>query len=216
MDYAKLVKSLIAEVKKGGQYARIPNPFKIFALVAMIPVAVLFVVSVVAYWVTLFFYKMISAPAEYLHQWLKGQKDDVQHATQAVMYFVCLPTIFSLQILLSLSAISFYIQWFFMMVWGYLLSLGAVKWQPFLNEAKFDDADDACAFAPSDTVAIVYSCVALGVLAVWLVMTILGDHIEFKTYKDMLGYFKAVNIFRWVYLAVVMVVNPILFKRSSK
>ena len=86
---------------------------------------------------TNFFFKMLAAPADYLDKWLKAEKEGVQHATQAVIYLVALPTVFGFQVLLSLNAFSFFFQWFFLQIQAYILTLGGTKWQPFITEAKF-------------------------------------------------------------------------------
>ena len=157
MDYAKLLRQLTTEMKTGVQYARIPKPFRIFAIIAMIPLIVAFVLTMVGYWIAIFFYKLISSPAEYLHQWLRNQKDEVHHATQAVMYFLCLPFIFGLQVGLAFNAISFFFQWFFLMIQGYLLTLGGIRWQPFITEAKFDEEEPEYELKPEATAASIFA-----------------------------------------------------------
>ena len=39
----------------------------------------------------------------------------------------------------ALTATLFYFQWFGLMLNVYLVTLGGVKWQPFLLEAKYDE-----------------------------------------------------------------------------
>ena len=217
MNYSKLINSLTAEMKKGVQYKRIPSPYKVFTIIAMIPLIVSFVLSKFMYWVTLFFYKMFSAPAEHLHRWLKDQKDEVHFITQAIMYFVCLPFIFFLQVLLALNAIFFFIQWFFLMLQGYILTLGGIKWQPIITEASFEDDDTAYELKPELKAISVFSCVSFGAFALYVLInliTSLLDPIEsydlYKTFSTM-G-----NIFSIIYVIFVFIVNPIFFKRVPK
>ncbi len=210
MNYSKLIKDLTAEMKKGVQYARIPSPYKIFLIVAMIPFIVSFILSKLTYWITLFFYKMISAPADYLSGWLKGQKDEVHHATQAVMYFICLPFIFFLQILLSISALTFFFQWFFLMIQGYILTLGGIKWQPFITEAKFEDDGTEYTLKPDLTVSTIFACVVGGIFALWLLIFIIDLFVNaafLSTITSFLFY---------LYLIFVCIVNPCIFKRIPK
>ncbi len=74
----------------------------------------------------------------HLQRWLDSKKDGVEHATQVVIYFVCLPTIFSQQILLAFASFAFYFQWFGLVLGAYIMTLGAVRWQPVITEATFD------------------------------------------------------------------------------
>ena len=138
MNYSALIKGLVAEMKQGKRLAKMSTPVKIILIIILIPFIVGFALSKFAYAVTLFFYKMISAPAEYLQNWLTSQKDGVQHATQAVMYAVCLPTIFGLQVMLSFNAFAFYFQWFFLQIQAYIVTLGGITWQPYITDAKFE------------------------------------------------------------------------------
>ena len=225
MDYSAIVKQLTCEMKKGGQYKRLPAIFRIFAIVAMIPLIVAFVLTKLAYWCVLFFYKMIATPAESLHQWLRGQKDEVQHATQAVMYLVCLPAIFSLRLVQAFCEFTFFIYWFVLMVEGYLLTLGGIKWQPFLNEATFEEED--VDYKPGNTPAIVFTCVAFGAMALsilfFAVLYILNKILVGNPDVFSEGYVKAMDVMRDLYknfglihMLTILVVNPIMFRRVKK
>lgn len=226
MDYSALVKQLTLEMKKGAQYKRIDNPFRIFAIVAMIPLIVSFILTKLGYWCILFFYKMLDTPAEALHKWLRDQKDEVQHATQAVMYWVCLPAIFSLRLLQAFCEFAFFVQWFALMVQGYLLTLGGIKWQPFLTDVSFDE-DDAAEYKPGKTGAIIFSCVACAAM----LLSILFVAVLYILYKILVGYpdvfsegyLKAMEIMRDlskafanVHLLTILVINPIFFRRVKK
>lgn len=227
MDYSKLIKDLTGEMKKGVQYARIPNPFRIFTIIAMIPLAIAFVLTSFAYWVTLFVYKMIASPAEYLHQWLRAQKDEVKHATQAVMYYICLPAIFALQLLLSISSIVFFVQWFVLMVEGYLLTLGGIKWQPFITEATFGEEEEAEYKPENKTVMAVFSCTALGAFALtclfalicYIMKEVAASDIKinyanfYDTYKAMDG---IRGFFSTIHYLIICIVNPIIFGKVKK
>ena len=138
MDYSKLIKDLTAEMKKGKTYKALPIALRIIFIILFIPLILSFLLSKLIFWFTIFFYKMLAAPAEHLHKWLTSQKDDVQHLTQAVMYIVCLPVIFGFQVALSFNAIAFFFQWFGIQIVAYILTLGGTRWQPFITEATFD------------------------------------------------------------------------------
>ena len=208
MDYAKLVNDLVREMKKGVQYKRLPPPYKTFAVVGMIPWIVFFVISKFFYMVTLFFYKMISAPADYLHNWLTEQKDDVQHATQAVMYFVCLPFIFFLRVLLSFSAVLFFLQWFLLMIQAYLLTLGGIKWQPFITEVTFEEEADG-ELAPGATAACVFVCAVFALFVLHAVTYLLSMILEGDPAEFLGGLSRLISVFYYLTSAII---NPCLFK----
>ena len=222
MDYTRLINNLTAEMKKGVQYARMPKLLKIFMIVALFPLIISFVVSKFLYWVTLFFYKMISSPAEYLHEWLKKQKDDVKHATQAVMYWVCLPAVFGFQLLISFSSLIFFFQWFGLMVQGYLLTLGGIKWQPFITEACFEDDAAQYECKPNNETAAIYAYITAGVLALYMLLSLIVRVISGSAdmTHEMYKFCRALQDIAFqlsrIYLILVAIVNPILFKRVPK
>jgi uncharacterized membrane protein len=212
MNYQKLIKDLTNEMKKGVQYKRIPDPYKLFVIIAMIPLIISFAISKFSYAVTVFFYKALSAPAEHLQHWLTSQKNGVQHATEAVMYFVCLPYIFTLQVMLSLNALSFYFQWFTLMIQGYLLTLGGIKWQPYISDATFEDDATEYDYKPQAAGVLAFSCIAFGACALCVFMWLLG-----AVAGDNGGFFGAVSVFLMaVHWIMIVIVNPCMFKRTPK
>lgn len=224
MNYSKLINSLTAEMKKGVQYARLPKLVKIFMIVAVAPLIVSFVVSKFIYWVTLFFFKMISSPAEQLHNWIRKQKDELQHATQAVLYFVCLPAVFGLQLLLSFSALAFFFQWFLLMVQGYVLTLGGIKWQPFITEASFDEEQTQYVCKPEVNVAAIYAYVTAGALLLYILIYfisgIVKDSLMDEFSKGLFEFYKVLGSVNGavskIYLILLFIVNPILFKKVAE
>ena len=138
MNYAALLKNLSKEAKTNSNLKKMNIIGRIILTIIFIPLFIAFFFSKIGFWLTMFFYKMVAAPAEYLNKWLEAEREGVQHATQAVIYFVCLPTIFSFQITLSINAISFFMQWFCLQIQAFILTLGGTKWQPFITEASFE------------------------------------------------------------------------------
>ena len=139
MDYMKLLHGLRDEFFAANKerYGKMNKLLAFILTVIFIPMRIGFFFGRLGYWFTWFFFKAICAPIDYLQNWMKGQKDEVQHATQAVLYFVCLPYIFAQQIILALNALSFYFQWFGLMLSAYIMTLGKVRWQPVISEAQF-------------------------------------------------------------------------------
>ena len=211
MNYSKLLHGLIAEMKTGVQYKRIPQPFKAFVIIGMIPVILAFVGQSIAYRVQVFFFKALSAPAEYLHRWLRGQKDEVEHATQAVMYFVCLPYIFFLQTLLALASLGFFFSWFGLQVTGYLLTLGGIRFQAYVSDATYDEVEKGeYVCTPNDQIAIIFSCVLVGSIALNVLLGIVIDISDsYRVWSAVSGMRSLLNLIYWV---AVVIVNPILFR----
>lgn len=141
MDYLKVLRSLKKEFKEAGKakYESLNIVVRILLTIIFIPLRISFFFSRLFFWFTWFFFKGLAAPVDYLQTWLRKEKEGIAHATQAVLYFVCMPTIFSQQVLLAFNSFSFYFQWFGMMVVAYIMTLGAVRWQPVVTEATFPE-----------------------------------------------------------------------------
>lgn len=211
MDYAKLLTGLIDEMREGLQYKRFSTPVKVLAFIGTLPLILSFILSTVFYGIILFFHKALSAPVAYLQSWLKGQKDDIHHATQAVLYFVCMPFIFFLQVLLSINALMFFVVWFFMMLDGYLLTFGGIRWQPFISDATYGDSQDTYECKPDATVASTLIGCIFGVFVLWIIGTVVSFFIDdFNTYQIITDFVRIVWL---VYLALVVIVNPIVFRK---
>ncbi len=140
MDYLSLVRNLKKEFLEAGKakYKSLVFPLRLLLTIVFIPLRVGFFFARLLYWFTWFFFKGLSVPVDYLQRWLQEQKEGLAHATQAILYFVCIPVIFTQQVYLAFFSFAFFIQWFELMLYAYVMTLGAVRWQPVINDAKFD------------------------------------------------------------------------------
>ena len=141
MDYLKLLHGLKNEFFSAGRekYESMNNILKVILTLFFIPLRIGFFFGRLGYWFTWFFFKCIATPVDYLQKWLDKQQEGVHPAAQAVLYFCCIPTIFAQQMLLAFNAFSFFFQWFGLMLSAYIMTLGAVRWQPVISEASFDE-----------------------------------------------------------------------------
>ena len=140
MDYLQLIKNLKKEFLAAGRekYTSMPKVVSIIITIIMIPLRVGFFFGRLGYWLTWFFFKAIAAPVDYLQNWLEKQKESLGDISKAVLLLVCMPTIFMQQVILAFNSFAFFFQWFGLMIQAYILTLGGVRWQPVISEAKFD------------------------------------------------------------------------------
>ena len=140
MDYLKLLQGLKTEFFTAGKakYESLNIVARILLTLIFIPLRVGFFFARLIYWFTWFFFKCLATPVDYLQKWFDKQQEGIHPAAQAVLYFCCIPTIFAQQIYLAFTAFMFFFQWFGLMLSAYIMTLGAVRWQPVISEAKFD------------------------------------------------------------------------------
>lgn len=137
MDYGLLIKGLKEEAKRNVQFARMKKFPRFLARVLTLPALLAVMFAFACYYLTLFIYKACMTPTVYLHNVLKGEKNDNQ-GVQFVVYLVGFPVVFVLYAIMSLAAISFYFQWFVIMVLMVFATLNGVKFQPFITDATYD------------------------------------------------------------------------------
>ena len=140
MDYLKLLTGLKNEFFAANKekYGSLNIILRLLFTIIFIPLRIGFFFARLGYWFTWFFFKCFATPVDYLQAWLKKQQEGIHPASQAVLYFCCIPTIFAQHILLAFAAFSFFFQWFGLMLSAYIMTLGAVRWQPVISEAQFD------------------------------------------------------------------------------
>ncbi len=139
-DYAKLVKSLKKEFKASGcrKYKSLSTVAGLFLTLIMLPLRVNYFFLRGWFWVIWFFEKAYSSPEEYLLSWMKEESQGLETFPKGVVYFVCMPLIFLLRAILAFTVIGYFFLWFFMMLEAYIMTLGAVRWQPIVTDAVFD------------------------------------------------------------------------------
>ena len=109
MNYSKLLSQLTKEMKtKVARWDKMKKGLKIFLIIVFVPFIASFIINKICFWLTMFVYQLLGAPADHLHKWLRAEKDEVKHATQAVLYAICLPVVFGLQVVLSLASLEGY------------------------------------------------------------------------------------------------------------
>ena len=142
-----------------------------------------------------------------------------------MVYLICFPLIFFAHVCYSLFSLGFYFVWFVLMVNIYLVTLGGVKWQPYIMEAKFDEERTwnvkpsnkaANAFVIILFIVLVASLCCTGTSFIFeaLLVKVAGSTYEFVLF--MLSFFASVGlIFYYAYLALVLIVNPLLFRKKE-
>lgn len=206
MDYFKLMDNFLAEVRQLRQYKRLPIIPSILIAVCMLPVMIVCFGIFIFYEILAFIHKAMATPTEVLKNYVKQERNEIGHITQAVFYLITQPWIFMCEILLSFISLIFYFVWFFFMAAAYLATLGGVKWQPFITEAKFDNCQNYT-YRPSNIVATVYAALTAVSMFIWAVSYLslyeTPDQQMYDLYRTFVG----------IYVILVCIVNPLIFKK---
>lgn len=173
---------------------------KVLLIIGLIPLILSTFASVVSYYVLLFFYKGFAAPLEFLHKLVKEEAKDVKHATQFAIYWLAFPFIFFLYVLQSFAAFLFYFQWFGVMVNMYLVTLGGVKFQPFVMDVNYEE-EPQWSLTPGRTGVTVFTVLLIffdALIALGILVT-----------EEELSGFGVIGV-----LVMLLIVNPLLFKKT--
>lgn len=203
MNYLALLNSLkkeaVAALSK--PHSQIERPYNILAVIALIPVYIITFFTEIGYAILVFFFNAASSGIRYLENWVDNKKKDVNMATEAVLYFITMPTIFFFNVFFSIFTIFFYLIWFSLQILYYIISLGGTKWQPFIMDAKFDDSTE---YAPvySITARRAWSVVAFSLFILLILFSLFGAG------ETVTGFISV------LYTVSVTVLIPLFFKKA--
>lgn len=139
MDYNKKISGLINEAKQLSQYKRLPVVLRIFWVYALFGLIIHDLCLIASYYVLSFIYKGLSTPFNIIHDFVNKEKEGTKDLSHAVICLVAMPLLLTYQFVLALFSFAFYILWFLIMYLTYIVTLGGIKWQPYIKEASFDD-----------------------------------------------------------------------------
>ena len=75
MNYSKLLQQLTAEMKtKGTRWSKMKKGLKIFLIIVFVPFIASFILNKIFFWLTMFIYQLLGAPAGHLHHWVLAEK----------------------------------------------------------------------------------------------------------------------------------------------
>lgn len=145
------------------QYKRIPLALAIVAGILLSPFLLATIALLIAIYVLNFVYKLISSPADFLIQTFNTESDSIP--VKVVVYIVGYPFVFIFKVLLSMFSIIFFVYYFLLNIFGYVYSLGAMKFQPFLYEASKDCGFKLSKKASKRTISIIMIvCIFVGAI----------------------------------------------------
>lgn len=139
MNYLNLIKCLVAEATEMKQYKNLKAPYSVFAFIGLSPIILFSVFSILMFVAMSFLYEGVASGVHFLEKWIEEKRKDLHPATEAVLYFCTIPTVFFMNVLLSSFALTFYLSWFSVQVYTFYATLGGIRWQPSIMDATYDD-----------------------------------------------------------------------------
>ena len=202
------MRSLISEATAGIQYKNLSSSNRVFAFIGVFPFIATSVIGIILYEILNFFYNIVASAVKYLEAWVDDKKKDVQHATEAVLYFVTMPWIFFCNVLLSFAAVFFYLIWFVVECVLYIATLGGIKWQPYINNASYDEPN-TWEITTADGPATAVSLIAFIGYAMYLLLFIIGSVLSEY------GIIDAANVISYIYWVFTCIAVPVTFRKRA-
>ena len=205
MNFGVPIAGLIKEAKRGIRFKELSSGKKGLLIFGLVPLIISAFCSIASYYVLLFFYKGLASPLEYLHNVIKKEAKEVKHAAQFALYWLTFPFVFGLYVLQSFVAILFYFQWFTVMINVYLVTLGGVKFQPFIMETDYE-TEVNWKLSPSKLGTIIYTYVLFGLYLlsyVGVAVVVIENEVSLLSVSVLL------------ITVMLTLVNPLLFKKKE-
>ncbi len=132
MELSKIYKDLVRESCLFRTFNRMAFlPAAICFLIAL-PFILVYVAGLLIYGSILILFKLLNAPTDYIHGFLKSEGKEVRHLTQAVIYAIGFPAIFALKFLTGFLVFILFIVHMLVSIIGFVATLGGITFAPFL------------------------------------------------------------------------------------
>lgn len=111
------------------KYRRCAIAIRVLIAIIMSPFIAVFFALFGLLYVISFLINLLDSPANYLLSFVHEEKDQIKHATQAVLYFVFMPVVLLIKLICALLIPEAVILYFFEIVFGYIASLGGIDFK---------------------------------------------------------------------------------------
>lgn len=167
MNQSKLMTSLIKEALEFIQYSRLPKYVTALLIIALSPIIIATTILVCDFYIMVFILKVFSTPCDYLLNFIKTEGKEVHWLAQAVIYAIGFPLIFIFKIYIAFMTVSLMLSWFIINCLIYTITLGGIRFQPYLLETTFE-SNATYTLKPSIDLAKIWSIISIVAFALFI------------------------------------------------
>ena len=131
MNLYKVLHDYVKEILLFRQFRRMNKVCGIITLVLLCPLFIIGFIQIGVMYLLASFIELLFSPTDYLKSFVHTEGKDVRHLTQAVVYLICIPFIFFLEVVKSFMSLTFAVIFFFNSIWFQLTTLQGISFQPF-------------------------------------------------------------------------------------
>ena len=143
MNYFQKMNELLKEAFTFKQYKRLNIVVRIIVFILMLPLFISALFSAGLYYLSAVGYKFAVMPLEVLKDFLHKEVKEKHFLPQTAIILVCLPFVFSLQVMAAFIALGLGFSYFGITVMLYIQTLTGITFKPFiLDEVERDYSTD--------------------------------------------------------------------------
>ena len=207
MNVFPILNNFVKEFLEFKQFKRMNKGFAVVLGILFFPFFVAGLVLIGQLYVLAALLELLHFPAEYLNKFMKTTSEEMKQAPQTVIYFVCLPFIFLLEIMHAFLYLVISINFFSCSIYFQIVTLEGMTFAPFL----YRQSDRSLLFedqiANGDALAIVLT--VLSIVGLYFFYSRLNN-----TSTDMSADFVIAFTYR-MYLTIRKILRIALFITSS-
>ncbi len=133
MDIYQTYLALVKESVALKHFKRMPLVLAILCAVAILPFIVCYAIGLLFYGALLLFMKVLDSPVDYLHSFIKAEREEVKTPTQVIIYLVAFPVIFGLKVITSIIIFMLFFVHLTVSINGVFATLGGITFSPVLQ-----------------------------------------------------------------------------------
>ncbi len=191
MNFTKTYTDMLKETFFWKGFAGLNLALRVLCVIALLPFMLWYAIGMLVYGIGLLLFKLGDVPYEYLHATIKAERQEVRHATEAIIYFVAFPTLFFLKVLMSFLIVMLVVIHFCTSIIGYVATFGGLTLSPYIFTEV--DRSDKTPNPHKTPAVIVFVTLALTFLMIMLVLFLIGNAIAtFTTWEEWYSHYEDV------------------------
>lgn len=182
MDLFRIYKDLVKETLLFKSIKGLTVAKRVLCIIVLSPFIALYTVMLLVYGSIVTLYRMFNGHLNFIHDFIKNERGEIRHATEAVVYWVAFPWIFVCKVLLAIMTFVLMFVHFSTSLVGYIATFGGIRFSPFMLEPveRFKNKD----IVKHNTKAVlIFIIIGLILLSLSVVLRPICDEI-YDTYKE--------------------------------
>jgi flagellar biosynthesis protein FlhB len=134
MDLFSIYKDLVKETLLFKSLKGLTVAKRVLCIIVLSPFIALYTTMLLVYGAIVTLYRMFNGHLNSIHDFIKNERREIRHATEAVVYWIAFPWIFVCKVLLAIITFVLMFVHFSTSLVGYIATFGGIRFCPFMLE----------------------------------------------------------------------------------